>query len=108
MKKALFVVLLAIVAIGLAGCESYDTKPLTFVNSSDYVVTVKSLSTAWNGFVLAKGERRKMTDIRDVDYTFEPASKVQEGFASTARFIVFVNAVEVKKPQTAKAVVPQP
>lgn len=91
MKKALIVVLLAIVAFGLTGCEDYDTKPLRFVNSSDYTVVVTSLSTEWDGFVLPPGATRKMTDIRDVDYTFEPDNKVQLGFASTDRYIVFVN-----------------
>ena len=91
MKKALLVILLAIVAVALAGCEDYDTRPLRVVNASDYVVRVKSLSTEWNGFSLAPGENRKMTDIRDVDFTFEPADKVQEGSASTERYIVFVN-----------------
>ena len=92
MKKALLVILLAIVAAGLAGCEDYDTRPLQFVNSSDYVVKVVSLSAELTGFNLAPGERRKMTDIRDVDFYFEPEDKVQEGSASTERFIVFVNA----------------
>ena len=91
MKKALLVIMLAIAAVGLAGCEDYDTKPLRFVNSSDHVVTVTSLSIEWTGFTLAPGEQRKMTDLRDVDYVYEPRDLVAEGFASTARYIVFVN-----------------
>lgn len=91
MKKALLGILLAIVAVGLAGCEDYDTKPLRFVNSSDHVVTITSLSIEWTGFSLAPGETRKMTDIRDVDFIYEPRDKVGEGFASTDRYIVFVN-----------------
>lgn len=107
MKKALLVILLAVVAVGLAGCEDYDTKPLEFLNSSDYVVHVRSLSIEWNGFALAQGESRKMTDIRDVDYTYEPADKVQEGFASTARFIVFVNAEPAEAPETVNVIIQQ-
>lgn len=108
MKKALLVIWLAIVAVGLAGCEDYDTKPLRFVNSSDHVVTITSLSIEWSGFVLAPGETRKMTDIRDVDYTFEPADKVQEGFATTERYIVFVNAEPEEEPETVNVIVQQP
>ena len=107
MKKALLGILLAIVAVGLAGCEDYDTKPLRFVNSSDYVVRVTSLSIEWTGFSLAPGESRKMTDIRDVDYTFEPADKVQEGFASTERYIVFVNAEPEEEAETVNVIVTQ-
>ena len=107
MKKALLVITLAIAAVVLAGCEDYDTKPLQFVNSSDYVVKVKSLSIEWTGFTLAQGERRKMTDIRDVDFTFEPSDKVMEGSASTERFIVFVNAQPAEKPETVNVIIQQ-
>lgn len=107
MKKALLVILLAIAAAGLAGCEDYDTKPLEFVNSSSHVVTVTSLSIEWTGFRLAPGESRKMTDIRDVDYTFEPQDRVQTGFASTDRFIVFVNAEPEEKPETVNVIIQQ-
>lgn len=91
MKKALFGILLAIMAFGLSGCEDYDTQPLEFINSSSFTVVVTSLSIEWTGFVLQPGERRKMEGIRDVDYTFYPNTRVQEGFATTDRYIVFVN-----------------
>ena len=91
MKRALLVILMVAALIGLSGCEDYDTQPLQFVNSSMYTVVVTSLSIEWVGFVLAPGQQRKMTDIRDVDYTFEPSYQVMEGFASTDRYIVFVN-----------------
>ena len=92
MKKALFVILFACLAASWIGCEDYDTESLQFVNSSSFTVTVTSLSIEWTGFSLLPGEDKKLSGIRDVDYTFEPADKVQTGFASTDRYIVFVNA----------------
>ena len=94
MKRALLVCLMVAALVSLAGCEGYDDQPLTFVNSSMYTVVVTSLSIEWVGFVLAPGQNREMTDIRDVDYTFEPSYQVMEGFASTDRYIVFVNRDE--------------
>ncbi len=91
MKKAVLGILLVVLAIGLAGCEDYNSQPLEFVNASAYTVTVTSLSIEWVGFVLAPGQKRKMEGIRDVDYEFYPETRVQEGFASTDRYIVFVN-----------------
>lgn len=91
MKKTLLGILMALVAMGLTSCESYDVKPLHFINASTYMVVVTSLSTEWVGFALAPGQDKKLTDIRDVDYTYTPADLVQEGFASTDRYIVFVN-----------------
>ena len=93
MKKALFVILMAIVAASLAGCgDNYDVLPLRFVNASSYTISVISLSTKWGGFVLPPGAEKKLTNIRDVDYIFTPENLVQEGSASTERDIVFVNA----------------
>ena len=94
MKKAWLAILMAIVAATIVGCEDYDEEPLHFVNSSSFVVTVTSLSTEWVGFALAPGQDRKLSGIRDVDYTFSPEKWVQEGSASTERYIVFVNAEE--------------
>lgn len=91
MKKALFAVCLAIVAATFVGCEDYDEEPLHFINSSSYTVTVTSLSSEWVGFVLAPGQEKKMSGIRDVDYDFSPDKFVEEGFASTDRYIVFVD-----------------
>ena len=107
MKKALYVFLLTIVTGCLAGCEDYDTKPLHFVNSSSYSVIITSLSIEWTGLVLAPGQDRKMTDIRDVDFMYEPANLVQEGFASTDRYIVFVNAEPAAAPETVNVVIQQ-
>lgn len=108
MKKAVFAILMAVVAISLAGCEDYDEQPLHFVNSSDYVVTVTSLSIEWTGFALAPGQERKLSDIRDVDYTFSPDKWVQEGSASTERYIVFVNAEEAVPVEPVTVVIQQP
>lgn len=88
-----FRILLAVFAFGvLAGCEDeFDTQSLRFINSSSFTVTIKSLSSEWVGFVLAPGQERKMSGIRDVDYDFEPDKYVEEGFASTDRYVVFVD-----------------
>lgn len=107
MKKALFAFLMAVVAVSLAGCEDYDEEPLHFVNSSSYVVTVTSLSTEWVGFALAPGQERKMSGIRDVDYTFSPEKWVQEGSASTERYIVFVNAEEATPVEPVTVIIQQ-
>ena len=107
MKKALSVLLMAIAVATIAGCEDYDDQPLHFVNSSSYSVIITSLSIEWTGFVLAPGQDRKMTDIRDVDFTYEPANLVQEGFASTDRYIVFVNAEPAAAPETVNVVIQQ-
>ena len=90
MKNVCLVVLMAIAAATLAGCEDYDEEPLHFLNSSSYTVTITSLSLEWSGFALAPGTKHKLSGIRDVDYTFEPKEKVQEGSASTERSIIFV------------------
>ncbi len=91
MKRFLLVLLMAAAAVSLAGCEDYDEQPLEFINSSSYTVFITSLSIEWTGFALAPGQRQKLTKIRDVDYSFEPDHLVEEGFASTARYIVFVD-----------------
>ena len=91
MRKVLIVACLAALMISLAGCEDTKSNPLEFRNSSTYTVVVQSLSTEWSSFALAPGEKKKLTDIRDVDFTFEPSTRVQEGSASTERYIVFVN-----------------
>ncbi|NCD21689.1 MAG: hypothetical protein EOL90_01945 [Spartobacteria bacterium] len=91
MKRFLLVLLMAAVAVSLAGCDDYDEQPLEFINSSSYTVIVQSLSIEWTGFALAPGQRQKLTGIRDVDFAWEPDHVVEEGFASTDRYIVFVD-----------------
>ena len=107
MKKAGFAILMAIVAATIVGCEDYDEEPLHFVNSSSYVVTITSLSTEWVGFAIAPGQERKLSDIRDVDYTFSPEKWVQEGSASTDRYIVFVNAEEATPIEPVTVIIQQ-
>ena len=107
MKKAWLAILMAIVAATIVGCEDYDEQPLHFANSSSYVVTITSLSTEWVGFALAPGQERKMSGIRDVDYTFSPEKWVQEGSASTERYIVFVNAEEATPIEPVTVIIQQ-
>ena len=107
MKRALLAILMAIVAATIVGCEDYDEEPLQFVNSSSYVVTVTSLSTEWVGFALAPGQERKLSGIRDVDYTFSPDEWVQEGSATTERYVVFVNAEEATPVEPVTVVIQQ-
>ncbi len=91
MKKLLVMLGLAVLMLGLTGCEDYDKQPLEFVNASTYTVTVRSLTTEWGDFALPPGASKKMTGIRDVDYSYYPSTRVKLGFASTDRYIVFVN-----------------
>ena len=91
MKKILFVLLMVLVAATLTGCEDYDEQPLEFINSSTHAVIITSLSIEWTGFALAPGQRQKLTGIRDVDFDWSPSKYVKQGFASTDRYIVFVN-----------------
>ncbi len=107
MKKAWLAILMAIVAATIVGCEDYDEEPLQFVNSSSFVVTVTSLSTEWVGFALAPGQDRKLSGIRDVDYTFTPEKWVQEGSATTERYIVFVNAEEATPAEPVTVIIQQ-
>lgn len=94
MKKLLCVMAAAFTAIAFVGCEDYDEKAnrLTFENASHFTIQVISLTTEWEGFTLAPGERVRLNDIRDVDYRYEPEGSVQEGSASDERYIVFVDA----------------
>ena len=107
MKKAWLAILMAIVAATIVGCEDYDEEPLHFVNSSSFVVTVTSLSTEWVGFALAPGQDRKLSGIRDVDYTFSPEKWVKEGSATTERYIVFVNAEEATPAEPVTVIIQQ-
>lgn len=92
MKKVGFGLLLAFCVLGLVACEEEKNNDLTFDNASRLTVTVIPLSTEWGGFDLAPGERKKLKDIQNPDYRFEPDSQVQEGSSSTERYIIFVDA----------------
>ena len=92
--KSLFTgILMAVLMLSLAGCEDYESKAyrLTFENASRFTVQVIPLTTEWSGFSLAPNEIVKLNDIRDVDYSFAPEGQVQEGSASTERYIIFVD-----------------
>lgn len=95
MKSLLFGILVAVLMLSLTSCEMADDSKafrLTFENASRVTVQVIPLTTEWSGFSIAPGEIVKLNDIRDVDYVFEPTDSVQEGSASTERYIIFVDA----------------
>ena len=94
MKNVAYLVLTAVLLLGLTGCfeDDYDPNQLRFENASSYSVMVYSLTTEWAGFPLDPGMVVVLEDIQNVDYRFEPTDRVQEGSASTTRDVVFVNA----------------
>jgi len=90
-------ILLAILVLGFTSCEPFSSSStgsddLKFENASSHTVQVIPLTTEWSGFSLAPGEKRILHNIRDVDFYFEPTATVQEGSASLARSIIFVDA----------------
>jgi hypothetical protein len=94
MKK----ILLGIAAIAsislLAGCDtgsSSTSKRLTFINNSTYRVEVIPLTTEWGGISLQPGDVVRLDKVRDLDWRYEPTTRVKEGSASTDRRVVFVN-----------------
>jgi hypothetical protein len=106
MKYFLCGVLAMGLLFGLTGCNdplsgNSDPSPLTFENASRYVVTVYPLTTEWGAFSLAPMDVKEMKDIRDIDYRWEPKSKVQLGSASTDRHVIFVDAPPIETPATA-------
>lgn len=105
MKKFIFSVLMAAAMLSLIGCEDYDKKAnrLTFENASRFTIQVIPLTTEWAGFTLAPGDRVRLNDIRDVDYRYEPEGAVQEGSASSERYIVFVDAPPSEEEEAAPA-----
>ena len=66
-------------------------KSLEFINNSTYIVTITSLSTEWTGFTLKPNESKKLKNIDNIDYSYEPDENVKLGYASTDRHLVFVN-----------------
>ena len=94
MKNIAYLVLTAVLLLGLTGCfeDDYDPNQLRFENASSYSVMIYSLTTEWGGFPLDPGMVVVLEDIQNVDYRFEPADLVQEGSASKGRDVVFVNA----------------
>ncbi len=94
MKNVAYLVLTAVLLLGLTGCfeDDYDPNQLRFENASSYTVTVYSLTTEWGGFALGPGMVMELEDIQNVDYRFEPKDLVKKGSASSTRDVVFVNA----------------
>ena len=100
MRSLAYIVLTAVLLLGLTGCfeDDYDPNQLRFENASTYSVMVYSLTTEWGGFPLDPGMDVVLEDIQNVDYRFEPSDLVQEGSASTTRDVVFVNAPPSEAP----------
>lgn len=96
LKHMLMGLLMGVLLAGLAGCigdsEEDEVYDLSFKNMSSHRVSVVSLTTEWGSFSLAPGETVKLRNIRNVDYYFEPKTRVQEGSDSSEREVVFVNA----------------
>ena len=96
MRKMIASVALVALMCCLTGCFEEDSrekaKRVSFENASGYVVSVIPLTIEWGGFTLAPGQRVKLKDIDNVDFRYEPSDRVQEGSASTERYIVFVDA----------------
>ena len=100
MKSLAYILLTAVLLLGLTGCfeDDYDPNQLRFENASSYTVMIYSLTTEWGGFPLDPGMVVVLEDIQNVDYRFEPKDRVQEGSASTTRDVVFVNAPPSEAP----------
>ena len=76
----------------LAGCEleQNDYGDLRFENASLRNVNVISRTSEWGGFGLAPGEVKKLKDIDNPDYDWQPKDKVDVSVSSTKRDVVFV------------------
>ncbi len=94
MKKFLAYMMLASTLAFTVGCELEESEDLnlTFENMSSREVQVIPLTSEWAAFTLRPGEKKKLYDIRDIDYRLRPDSRVQEGSASTERYIIIVDA----------------
>lgn len=94
-RRLIYGIALFLGLLSLTACfdnTADDKKNLTFENFSRATVRVIPLTIEWVGFTLAPGERKELGGVRDADFRYEPANRVQEGSASTARYIVFVDA----------------
>ncbi|MGA1530725.1 MAG: hypothetical protein ACO398_08260 [Kiritimatiellia bacterium] len=93
MKKLALLTALLAGSLLVAGCEedSDSDNNLVFENVSSREVQVIPLSSEWATFTLKRGEKKKLYNIRDVDYRLRPSSRVQEGSASTDRYIIIVD-----------------
>lgn len=100
MKKTLWLLSLIAAATIYSGCEleENDYGDLRFENASLRNVQVVSRTSEWSGFGLAPGEVKKLKDIDNPDYDWQPKSQVDVSVSSTKRDVVFVErAKELEK-----------
>lgn len=94
-KKLLGFISIMLGCMVIAGCEIIDDDEdlnLTFENRARRSVQVIPLTIEWPGFTLRPGEKKRMNNIRDVDYRLRPDAWFQLGSASTERYIIIVDA----------------
>ena len=96
MKKWLALIALAVPLAFVAGCEPWpendDDVEIEFINRSDETVTViPEARSGWSGFKLAPEQRKKLYDVYDVFFSYEPRYRVEVGKNDGGR-VVFVNS----------------
>lgn len=94
MKRLLSSIASIMLVFAFTGCfdsGSNTANRLTFENSSTYRVHIIPLTTEWGGLHLDPGETVRLDDVKDVDYRYEPSTRVMEGSRSEERHVVFVN-----------------
>lgn len=102
MKKWLLMAAMLLPLVGMIGCEPFETDDdegvTEFVNKSALRVVVIPESRGWSGFALNPGERKKVFDVYDIYFSYEPRFRVAVGKNDAGR-VVFVNgdpnAIEV-------------
>lgn len=100
-KKSIGFLLIMLGCVAFSGCELIEDDEdldLTFENRAGRSVGVIPLTSEWAGFTLKPGEKKKLYDIRDVDYRLRPDSWFQLGSASTERYIIIVDAPPTPGP----------
>lgn len=94
MKKWLLLAALALPLFVSTGCEPFETEDdegvTEFFNKSNLRVIVIPESQGWSGFALKPGERKKVYDVYDLYFSFEPRFRVKVGDNDGGR-VVFVN-----------------
>lgn len=92
MKKFFSGIVLLAVGLLFVGCEleGNDYGDLRFENASTRTVQVISRTTEWGGFDLAPGQSKKLYNIDNPDYDWEPKTRIDVGVSSTSRNVIFV------------------
>ena len=95
MKMWIKVLLVIMPLFMVVGCEPFftedDEPEYSFINKSDFrVYVIPQANSGWDGFSLAPGERRKIYDVIDVFFTYQPEFRVTVGVNEGDR-IVFIN-----------------